>query len=136
MAKKSQKQKRRPRRTKPTIANVGIADFNERRVPFVWDRSDKPYFIAIHEKGYGVSQCPATAIRRAQESVKLSAKPTQLLIYRSFTEVKPIKFIEWPKGEQPLLVGLTTTHRTWQPKQSLERLTSASIRRSYQWASD
>lgn len=133
---KSRKQKRRPRRPKPTIENVGIADFTEPRERFILDTTNKPYFCAIHRGGYGISRCPATAIRRAQESVEASAKPTQLLIYRSYTEVKPIAFVEWPNGEQPILVGLTTTHRTWQPKRSLERLTSASIRRSFEWAED
>jgi hypothetical protein len=106
------------------------------RTPFVLDSFNKPYYIAIHKGGFGLSKCPAEAIRRAQESVQLKAKPTQLLIYRSFTEVKPTGFVAWPNGEQPILVGLTTTHRTWTPKRSLERLTSASIRKSFEWASD
>jgi hypothetical protein len=101
-----------------------------------WGWADKPFFIAIHEKGYGVDQCCAKAIRAAQKSVSAKAKPTQLLIYRAYTEVEPIGFVEWPNGEQPILVGLTTTHHLWEPKRSLEKLTPASIRRAYEWVQD
>ena len=134
--------KQKPRRRKLTTGNntavittapTEIVVRDQRPSLAQWGWMEKPYFIAIHSGGYGVSRCMAKAIRRAQESVKAKAKPTQLLIYRSYTEVKPIGFVEWPDGEQPILVGLTTTHHTWQPKRSLERLTSA---KSYQWIKD
>jgi len=98
---------------------------------------EKPFYIALHKNGFGISQCPATAIRRAQESVELKAKPTQLLLYSAATEIDPVGFVKWPaNGEQPKLVGLTNTHQLWRPKWSIAPTTAASIKKEYEWATD
>jgi hypothetical protein len=97
---------------------------------------EKPYYIAIHKGGYGINQNPAAAIRAAQKSVKIKSRPTQLLIYRSDNELIPTGFVEWPNGAKPTLVGLTTTHQLWQPKRSLTTLSTASIKRSFDWIED
>ena len=100
--------------------------------PLVWNHT-KPYFIAVSEWGYDIHQVVAVAVRLAQDRVPAKAKPSQMLIYRSETEVEPIGFDSkdgptWPESNgvkprgkkaaktitqnvQPKLVGLTTTHR-------------------------
>jgi hypothetical protein len=90
---------------------------------------EEPWYIAICEHGYGVSQDPAKAILSAQESVPAKAKESPLYIYRHNEEIEPTGFITWPnsvvpKGRkrakieivhkrEPTLVACITTHQAW-----------------------
>jgi hypothetical protein len=82
--------------------------------PLVTYYTEKPYYIAVCEHGFGVDKVPAMAIRLAQTEVPAASKPSQLLVYSSMSFVEPTDFKRgapvWPNGEQPKLVGLTTTH--------------------------
>jgi hypothetical protein len=77
-----------------------------------WTKIER-WFIAVHKDGFGVDTDPATAILLAQESVPYEAKPSQLALYESPTEMEPTGFVKWPNSEQPRLIGLTNTHQGW-----------------------
>jgi|SRR5215831_7939809 len=102
---------------------------------------EKPIYIAISEWGFAKHELPAMAIRLAQIHVPAKAKESQLLIYESFDGTMPIGWKDgpvWPDGRNskkrarakatsalleqpkvPRLVGLTSTHRTFQQKAPL-----------------
>lgn len=74
------------------------------------------WYVAVCKHGFGVDTEAWKAIRLAQESVPVSAKPSQMAIYRSDTEIEPTGFVSWPNGLQPALVGLTNTHAGWEKR--------------------
>jgi hypothetical protein len=87
-----------------------------------------PIYIAISKYGYGISKCPAKAIRRAQEHVPLDDKPSQLLLYAAavvwddeISDLHPKAFRDgapvWGNDSKPKLVGLTNTHQGWRRRQ-------------------
>lgn len=85
------------------------------RVPLTFRTTQvERWFVAVHENGYGAASDLAKAIRAAQESVELDAKPTQLALYVADEEFKPTGFVTWANGVKPRLVGLTTTHQGWE----------------------
>jgi hypothetical protein len=76
--------------------------------------SEKPYYVAVSEHGFGVDKIPAVAIRLAQTQVPAKSKPSQLLLYRSLDYIEPTDWKKsapvWPNNSKPQLCGLTTTH--------------------------
>jgi hypothetical protein len=76
---------------------------------------EEPIYIAVSKYGFGIHKIPAAAIRLAQAEVPAKAKPSQMLIYQSLTDIKPTGFKDggpsWPNSAKPKLVGLTSTHR-------------------------
>lgn len=81
-----------------------------------WGWRQHPWYIAICKYGFGVDTEAWKAIRLAQESVPLTAKPSQLAIYRHDSEITPTGFITWPNGEHPTLCGLTNTHAGYEKR--------------------
>jgi len=74
---------------------------------------EERWFIAVHKGGFGVDTNLAKAIRAAQESVAIDAKPSQLALYVADEQVEPTGFVTWANGVKPRLVGLTNTHQGW-----------------------
>jgi hypothetical protein len=116
-------QRRRPMKPLRISADT-IKDMREERAEREARRRDsladwgwrETWYIAVCKYGFGVDNEAWKAIRLAQESVPLSAKPAQMAIYRSDTEIEPTGFVTWPNGSHPSLVGLTNTHAGWQKR--------------------
>jgi hypothetical protein len=84
-----------------------------RRMNLIKNTLVERWFIAVHRNGFGVDTDPVKAIRAAQESVALKAKPSQLALYVADRETEPTGFVTWSNGVQPRLIGLTNTHQGW-----------------------
>lgn len=100
---------------KSEMRRLRIAERKEK--PLVLFYTEKPFYIAVCEHGFGVDKVPAMAIALAQTEVPAKSKPSQMLVYSSFDFVEPIDFKRgapvWPNGAKPTLVGLTSTHNLY-----------------------